>query len=529
MRIGSPYWMRSAILLSLSILISFSSLPPVHAASPTVVNVSSTSADGIYGVGDVIDITVTFSQQVNVTSTPILVIQNSSSSTTNANYISGSGTSSLVFRFTAPSTAATADLDYASTNSLTGTIKNTALESAILTLPVPGSPGSLGANKTIQFESFESYVSGISSPDGNHLMNMTYSSEVSSVLSSFGNKIVKINSAADTRTIILDTGATIQGLQAFGDSMYWISGSTIYKSSLNSPSKSTLHAHSTSIAGFSRTKDYWVFVDSSRNLYRLTADANLTKTFVTTLSGTIVDYTSWPNEMATSVNLNKVLWMTLSSGKVYEIDVSNGTSSLYADLTKCTTSIRGMVRLGDGSEIYGAYSPTSKLTRRWTDGRISCSRTSFSPWMFGGLATDGTYLFAAVYGATSSDYRIGRYTPSFATWSGLSTYDPASLPAQTTISIPSLVGGGSAFYKGVRATVSVSTSIDGRVTFKANGKNIPGCIKVRTVSLSAECSFKPAVQGTLQVQAIFIAPSSSFSSSVSTPLYAVVSRRITTR
>ncbi len=41
-----------------------------YGVAPTVTNVTSTTADGTYGVGDVINIEVVFSQQVVVTGTP---------------------------------------------------------------------------------------------------------------------------------------------------------------------------------------------------------------------------------------------------------------------------------------------------------------------------------------------------------------------------------------------------------------------------------------------------------------------------
>lgn len=43
--------------------------------------------------------------------------------------------------------------------------------------------------------------------------------------------------------------------------------------------------------------------------------------------------------------------------------------------------------------------------------------------------------------------------------------------------------------------LSALSSIDGKVTFRTNGKSIPGCVGVRTISLAATCSWKPSVKG----------------------------------
>ena len=117
-------------------------------AAPTVTNVTSTAADGSYGVGAAITVTVTFNEAVNVTGTPTLALNSGGT----ASYASGSGTSTLSFTYTVAAGQASPDLDYTSTTALTGTIKDTTGNSpnaANETLPAPGAAGSLGANKNI--------------------------------------------------------------------------------------------------------------------------------------------------------------------------------------------------------------------------------------------------------------------------------------------------------------------------------------------------------------------------------------------
>jgi len=71
---------------------------------------------------------------------------------TAVSYTGGSGTNTLTFTYTSVAGNATADLNYATTTSLTlngGTIKDTLGNTATLTLPATGGAGSLGTNKNI--------------------------------------------------------------------------------------------------------------------------------------------------------------------------------------------------------------------------------------------------------------------------------------------------------------------------------------------------------------------------------------------
>jgi hypothetical protein len=123
----------------------------MDSTAPTVVGVTSNSANGIYGVGSVIDVRVTFSETVNVTGTPQLLLETGITDR-NATYASGSGSDTLVFNYTVQAGDASNDLNYVATGSLTlngGTIKDSADNNATLTLPSPGEAGSLGNNKDI--------------------------------------------------------------------------------------------------------------------------------------------------------------------------------------------------------------------------------------------------------------------------------------------------------------------------------------------------------------------------------------------
>ncbi|WP_342330291.1 MBG domain-containing protein [Pedobacter sp. FW305-3-2-15-E-R2A2] len=134
----------------------------IDGIAPTVASVNSTTANGAYKAGDVINVTVNFSEAVAVTGTPQLALNSGAT----VNYTSGSGTSSLVFNYTVGLTDASADLDYASTSALSlngGTLKDAAGNNTTLTLPAPGAANSLGANKNIIIDNTAPIVSSVNS------------------------------------------------------------------------------------------------------------------------------------------------------------------------------------------------------------------------------------------------------------------------------------------------------------------------------------------------------------------------------
>ncbi|MFX1493143.1 MAG: NosD domain-containing protein, partial [Promethearchaeota archaeon] len=133
----------------------------IDAKTPTVSEVSSTKADGIYTTGEIIDITILFSETVYVTGTPQLALNTGA----NANYYSGNETATLTFRYIVAAGHTSSDLDYTSINALSlngGTIKDSEDLNADLTLPAPGTLGSLGANKDIVIDTTAPTISGVS-------------------------------------------------------------------------------------------------------------------------------------------------------------------------------------------------------------------------------------------------------------------------------------------------------------------------------------------------------------------------------
>ena len=129
-------------------------------AAPTATGLcvagTTCTADGAYKAGSTIDVTVSFSEVVLVTTTggtPTLLLETGATDRT-ASYVSGSGTNTLTFRYTVQAGDTSADLTQQSTSALIlngGTIKDAAGNNSPLTLPgiTSGTTGALATNKAI--------------------------------------------------------------------------------------------------------------------------------------------------------------------------------------------------------------------------------------------------------------------------------------------------------------------------------------------------------------------------------------------
>ncbi len=118
--------------------------------APAVTNVTSPLADGSYRAGQVVPVTVTFTEPVIVSgAVATLGLATGSPATTPVTASSGSGTNTLTFAYTVAAGNASLDLNYAATTALTGGITDEATNNANLALPGLAAPGSLGSNKDL--------------------------------------------------------------------------------------------------------------------------------------------------------------------------------------------------------------------------------------------------------------------------------------------------------------------------------------------------------------------------------------------
>src|SRR5579871_6525179 len=136
----------------------------IDTTAPTVSSVTAPSGDD--GPGTVVAFTVNFSEAVTVNTTggtPTLTLSNGATAT----YVSGSGSTSLVFNYTVGATGSgqdAADLATAATNALLlngATIKDSAGNAAVLT-----GAGNVNPTGTLQIDTTAPTVSSVTAPSG---------------------------------------------------------------------------------------------------------------------------------------------------------------------------------------------------------------------------------------------------------------------------------------------------------------------------------------------------------------------------
>jgi hypothetical protein len=180
--------------------------PSAPPPSSWAYSVSSSNSNGTYTVGSTaISIQVNFRTAVNVTGTPKLELETGDTNRL-ADYSSGSGTTSLTFTYVVSAGDTSADLDYASINSLTlngGTIVATSDSTdAILNLPAPGATGSLRANKALVIDTTAPTLVSFTSTTANGVYQPGSSINVTATLSKSVLNTARL-------TVTLDTGATL--------------------------------------------------------------------------------------------------------------------------------------------------------------------------------------------------------------------------------------------------------------------------------------------------------------------------------
>jgi hypothetical protein len=171
----------------------------------SVLNISSTSSNGIYKIGSVIDIVATFSKAVVVVGTPTITLETGATDRI-VDYASGSGTTSLTFTYTVQAGDTSADLNYLATNSLSlnsGSIKDASGNDVTLTLPALGGASSIAGQKTIVIDTTNPTVTSVSS-----IYNGPYKSgDVIDIEVNF-SEAVTVDTLSGTPSITLETGPT---------------------------------------------------------------------------------------------------------------------------------------------------------------------------------------------------------------------------------------------------------------------------------------------------------------------------------
>ena len=118
---------------------------------PFVNSVSSLDSNGTYIFGDTVDISIDFSEQVNIAGSPQLILETGSNDVS-IPYLSGTGSTTLVFRYIIESGQSSLDLGYQTDSSLVlngGSINDFAGNRSLLILPEIGSTFSISGSSDI--------------------------------------------------------------------------------------------------------------------------------------------------------------------------------------------------------------------------------------------------------------------------------------------------------------------------------------------------------------------------------------------
>ena len=186
----------------------------IDTAAPSVSSVTSAAANGTYGIGDQINIAVAFDEaEVTVDEaggTPYLTLETGETDRS-AGYVSGSGSTELLFRYTVAEGDESADLDYAGASALAlngGTITDGAGNAATASsLDLSGLTGAstLAGSKSLVVDGKRPAVSSVTSPDPNDTYGI---GATINVTVAFDEAEVTVDEAGGTPYLTLETGET---------------------------------------------------------------------------------------------------------------------------------------------------------------------------------------------------------------------------------------------------------------------------------------------------------------------------------
>jgi hypothetical protein len=138
------------------------------------------------------------------------------------------------------------------------------------------------------------------------------------------------------------------------------------------------------------------------------------------------------------------------------------------------------------------------------DSKTVTSSGITSPTIFTGLNPNTQYKVGVIAVGDGVNYLDSALSPL----SSITTSPASSTTSLSVTGAPSQLS-----YRTVsqlRATISGST---GHVKFKANGKQIPQCVKVMVSASTANCNWKPSLHGLITLTATFTSTDSSYLSS----------------
>lgn len=191
----------------------------VDTTAPQVSLVTSTTADGSYGIGGTINVRVTFNEAITVASGTPRVALDAGVRTAFATYVSGTGTANLDFTYTVEALDTSNDLAYTATNALQldgATLRDAAGNDAVLTLAAPGAANSLNANKAIVIDATAPTITNVTSSATNGIYSVGAAIPVQIQFSEnvvvTGNPTLSLAVGGSVRNAVYQSGSTTSTL-----------------------------------------------------------------------------------------------------------------------------------------------------------------------------------------------------------------------------------------------------------------------------------------------------------------------------
>ncbi len=336
---------------------------------PTVSSVTSSTADGSYNLGAVINVTVNFSESVTVTGTPQLTLETGGTDAV-GNYVSGSPGTALIFSYTVAASENSGDLDFAATNSLalnSGTIRDVAANNGTLTLASPGAANSIGFGKAIIIDTTVPVITYTSispvSPSTNQIPAVTLSLSEASGTSGLGlysesgctSSIATAVTGTSGSNVITTTSVTANALTTIYAKVTDVAGNVSTCTSMTSYTHDNTPATVASVTSTNADGSYKVgevipiTVTFSEAVTvtgtpQITLETGGTDAVVDYVSGSTTtvltfNYTVAASETSADLDYASTTALALNSGTIQDASLNNATLTLVAPSTSAGATI----------------------------------------------------------------------------------------------------------------------------------------------------------------------------------------------
>jgi uncharacterized repeat protein (TIGR02059 family) len=513
--------------------ITYSALSPTwtnpDTTPPTVSSVSSTS-NGSYKAGDLIDVRVTFSETVTVTGTPQLTLETGAIDRA-VNYSSGSGGTVLVFNYTVQAGDTSSDLDYVATNSLAlngGTIKDTAGNNATLTLASPGASGSLGNSKAIVIDTTAPTFSSAVLNSAGTQITLTYSETLSTTpiptsrftVSDSGTAVSVSLVTASGFTVTLALASTINIGRVVTLSYTDPTGSDDASAIQDSNGNDAISLSSRSVTNNSTVKATPTFSAWS-NVTKTFGDANYTVT-APTVTGSLAGSFGYSSSNSAVISISGTTFTVAGGGSTTitatftPTDTVNYNSATTTNTVTVNKAAQSAITITTTAATYGS-NLTLASTGGSTGGTYNYSKVSGNCTLAGAVLTPTATGSCVVQSnlATTTNYLAETSTATTITISS------GSVSASLTLAPGNLT------FRQAKNITAVAT-VAGKITFRVAGKVIPGC-KNKIVSagnsFTTTCSYRPSHHSYVTITATLDPTDSYYVGTVTYSAQYLVTRR----